>query len=73
MRPVAPFLVLAGKQLLLPNVSHPGFHVKYIWAYILKINLKNKIFSCTVLICELNIFHITKYFSKMTVFDFGKI
>lgn len=73
MRPVTPFLVLSGKQLLLPKVSHPDFHVKYIWAYILKINFKNKFFSHTVLICELNFFHRTKHFSKMTLFDLGEI
>ena len=64
MKTVAPFLVLSGKQLLPPNVSPPGFRVKYIWAYILKINLKNKCFSCTVLICELNFFPQNKTFFK---------
>lgn len=38
------FFGFAGKQPLFPNVSHPGFNVKYIWACIyllfLKINLK---------------------------------
>lgn len=40
VRSVVPLPVLSVKQPLFPNLSHPGLNRKYIWACILKINLK---------------------------------
>lgn len=59
------------RQLLLLNMSYPGFHETH-WAYILKINLKNKMSSLYLHDLWVKYFPQNKTFFKNYCFYLGK-